>query len=131
MSRNCFLMTGEAVNLTPGIGLVGGGAFEFTLRRESEVAAVVILKTNVFGGCRKGVVGRVDRRIRADDHVAFEVNTRGISRERRVPFAGAVAEDAVAVRGAVRDVVSVDEAGRRLAVQRHDVPALEVRVVTQ
>src|ERR1043166_5058449 len=98
MSRNCFLMTGQAVNLTPGIGFVGGRAFEFTLRGKTELPAGVILKADLFGGRRKGVVGRIDGRIRADDDVTFDADTRGIARERRVPFPRAMPRDRKSTR---------------------------------
>ena len=123
-------MTGEGVKLTAGIRFLIAGAFEFTFRRETEISPSIILKANVFYGFRKGVAGRVNRRISADENVSFDIGIGRITRERRIPFADAIAEDAVTLFVAVRDVVSVDEAGRDFAVQRHDVPALEVSVVT-
>src|ERR1041385_726960 len=124
-------MTGQAVKLTAGIGFVSGGAPEFTPGRETKVTARVILKTDVLDAARVGVARRIGRLARADNNVAPDVGTGRVTRKGGVSFAHAVTKDAVTVTGAIRDVVGVDEAGRGFAVERHDVTALEVRVVTQ
>src|ERR1041385_4443468 len=131
MSRNCFLMTWKAVKLTTRIGFVRRGAFEFTLRAEAIVAALIILKADVFHRGGKSVVGWIDRRSGADYDVSPHRASGNVTRDGGIAFAKAVAQEVEAVRSAIRDVFRVDEAGRGFAVQRHDVAVLEVRVVTQ
>src|ERR1041385_1119613 len=117
MSRNCFLMTGKAVKLTTRIGFVGSAAFEFTFRTQLVVTTLSILETDVFDRCGKGVARWVYRCVRPNHDVSFDGVAGSITRQGWSAFADAVTKDPVAVRATIRDVVCVDEAGRRLAVQ--------------
>ena len=96
--------------MTPGIGFVGCAAFEFTSCGEAVVTALMILKTDLFDGSGKGVVGWVKRRIGPDHDVAPDSVAGRVTRQGRVAFAGAVTKDAITVRVAIGDVVRVDEA---------------------
>ena len=78
---------------------------------------------------RVKVIRRVNRGPRGRNQVLLKHGTRRVRGQRRITFADAVAENTVTRWITIRQIVSVDETGRGLAVNRHDIAALEMRVV--